>query len=75
MKEALLWIQVNWEAIALIAVALTGILNAVTKHFNTHSGVKKWAAFLLDILAPIVSKGSPGFLKVPGLSVSPRGEE
>lgn len=70
------WIKDNWLLIVVVLGVLVQIANAVTRHWSEHGGVKRWAAFIAEMLSIVTSagtrvQGTPGKLKLPLQSVPP----
>jgi hypothetical protein len=79
-KLVLEWIVANWELCAAIGAGLISILNAVSKHWSTRTGLTKWLSWVTEMLSIITSSGTRtrlvwvlGKIKLPLQSVPPKG--
>lgn len=50
-KVEMEFLSKHWTVIALSAVIGINLLQAVTRHFGDHKGVKRVALFLVDVLS------------------------
>jgi len=57
METFINWLTENWELITFIALILINVVNALTKHFGEHAGVKKVLLFITEMLSLIASSG------------------
>ena len=67
------WISAHWLTVTLSLVVATSLINATTKHYGERSPrLRRFLAWLLDVLSILQSKGSPSSgLKLP-LATSPK---
>lgn len=83
MTKVLYWISDNWWLLSIALAALVSILNAASRHWSEHAGLKRALLFVAEVLSILTSAGAstgagPGAaarLKWPLTSVPPRARE
>jgi len=53
----------NWVYILIGIVALSKVLNTITKHFSEYKGLAKVCVFIIDLLDALKSTPAPKFVK------------
>ena len=73
LKEIWAWTQQHPGTLAAISVGLISLLNAATRHWSNHEGLKRWAIFVTEILSILTSRdvAAKGPFKLPFSSVPP----
>ena len=73
LKEAWTWAQTHPGTLVAIGVVLIQLLNAASRHWTEHAGLKRWATFATEMLSILTSRGATarGPYKLPFSSVPP----
>jgi len=77
MDSIAAWLSANWWWVAIVVGVVIQIVNAVSKHWGQHEGVKKICLFITEMLSIFTSAGARtdlgGKMKPPFVSVKPGG--
>ncbi len=67
------WTQQHPGTLVAIGVVLISLLNAATRHWSEHTGLKRWLTFVTECLSIFTSRGATasGPYKLPFSSVPP----
>lgn len=67
------WAQTHPGTLVAIGVVLIQLLNAASRHWSEHTGLKRWATFATEMLSILTSRGATakGPYKLPFSSVPP----
>lgn len=69
---ALQWIKDHWQLISAAAIIVLHLLQGLSGHYSTKSGLGRFLLWLTERLTILTSKDAPGTLKLPLQSVLPQ---
>ena len=67
MKDVVGFVTENYATIIFIGFLIVNLINAITDHFESLTGLKKVGLVLAQFLSFVVSKDEPGKFKFPGV--------